>query len=428
LKSGIPNYLINAGLITYKYNVHDNNFISVSPDYENPDLRKALKLLISKLAEKYDGDPRIAFIQVGLLGFWGEWHTQGGIGENYAITPSVIVQDEILDEFQKCFKKTKYLVRAPYGTNPSSRPIGYHDDAFSYMTIGLPLVWWDKWDYMQDANPVFHSYFLASLTMKNELDKWKTQPIGGEVYPQIAPYVWDATESSNIPYLYKKNLNTNYQIEDFNYCVDMTHASMISYHWAFKPGFTGQNKIQAIAASSKLGYEFYVSKFEFIEANDYINIKVYIRNTGVAPFYYNWLIELSALNDSHIEVKKWLTNWNITTIMPNENETIWTTSVLKSEFPNGLFNMCMRVINPLRNGKPLMFANKSQNQSQSGYLFLGKFLLTQSENSEPSMVVLDNPNSTSNSISKKIIKKKKKVKKKKAVKSFKKNKNYNPKK
>ena len=24
---------------------------------------------------RYDGDPRIGFVQLGLLGFWGEWHT-----------------------------------------------------------------------------------------------------------------------------------------------------------------------------------------------------------------------------------------------------------------------------------------------------------------------------------------------------------------
>jgi len=30
------------------------------------------------LYQRYDGDTRIGYIQLGLLGFWGEWHTWTG--------------------------------------------------------------------------------------------------------------------------------------------------------------------------------------------------------------------------------------------------------------------------------------------------------------------------------------------------------------
>lgn len=45
-----------------------------SPDYENTELRQGMKDLIAAYGAKYDGDNRIAFIQGGLLGMWGEWH------------------------------------------------------------------------------------------------------------------------------------------------------------------------------------------------------------------------------------------------------------------------------------------------------------------------------------------------------------------
>ena len=57
------------------YNDFGNNGVSVSPDYSDPRLVTALEAFITALGRRYDGDPRIGFITLGLIGFWGEWHT-----------------------------------------------------------------------------------------------------------------------------------------------------------------------------------------------------------------------------------------------------------------------------------------------------------------------------------------------------------------
>src|SRR5208337_2474794 len=134
LPTGIPQYLLDDGLETYSYTNYNNNGISVCPDYGNPLLDQALTNFIAALGARYDGDPCIGFITVGLLGFWGEWHT-------YPETnwfASVEVQDEVLTAYENAFSQTKLLVRWPAGTNPSSRLIGYHDDSFADDTIDPP--------------------------------------------------------------------------------------------------------------------------------------------------------------------------------------------------------------------------------------------------------------------------------------------------
>jgi hypothetical protein len=35
----------------------------------------AMERLIGALGHRYDGNPRVALLELGLLGFWGEWHT-----------------------------------------------------------------------------------------------------------------------------------------------------------------------------------------------------------------------------------------------------------------------------------------------------------------------------------------------------------------
>ena len=73
--TGIPQYLLDDGLVTRPYPDFGNNGVSVAPDWNDPRLVTALENFITALGRRYDGDPRIGFLTLGLIGFWGEWHT-----------------------------------------------------------------------------------------------------------------------------------------------------------------------------------------------------------------------------------------------------------------------------------------------------------------------------------------------------------------
>jgi hypothetical protein len=47
------------------------------PDWNDPVVLQRMRLLLSALGQRYDGDPRLAWVDIGLYGSWGEWHTQG---------------------------------------------------------------------------------------------------------------------------------------------------------------------------------------------------------------------------------------------------------------------------------------------------------------------------------------------------------------
>jgi len=68
----VPQYLLDGGLAFTTYTAHGGGR---SPDYGDKNLAEALGQFIAALGKRYDGDPRVGFVQVGLLGFWGEWHT-----------------------------------------------------------------------------------------------------------------------------------------------------------------------------------------------------------------------------------------------------------------------------------------------------------------------------------------------------------------
>ena len=65
--SGLPDWLKDQVKST-PYTDHGGG---VSPDYDNPRMVAAMESLIAAMGRRYDGT-RVAFLELGLLGFWGE--------------------------------------------------------------------------------------------------------------------------------------------------------------------------------------------------------------------------------------------------------------------------------------------------------------------------------------------------------------------
>jgi Domain of unknown function (DUF4832) len=343
LPTGIPQYLLNAGLVTYNYTNYGNNNISVCPDYENSLLDQALTNFIAALSARYDGDLRIGFVELGLLGFWGEWHT-------YPETnwfASVQVQNEVLAAYTNAFHQTRLLVRWPAGSfNPATLPIGYHDDSFAYDTISPPTY-----------------NFLGLLQAAGETSKWMTQPIGGEVYPPEQLCMWE-TPTNCVP-----------QGQAFSNCVALSHTSWLLDQGIFDPGFTGAQLNLALTASRTLGYELYVSNAVIADATTTgaLNVNIWIGNTGVAPFYYNWPVQLAALDSSSQLAKTWTTSWQLASIFPGPPTNVWTWSQAHHGLAAGIYQFLLGIPNPLTNGLALSLADTARNANLPGWLTLGQF-------------------------------------------------------
>ena len=379
--SGIPQFLLDGGLKVRHYTFFGNTpGASVSPDYNDPKLVNALENFIKAFGKRYDGDPRIAFITVGLIGFWGEWHTwpMDGFTQETSVLkaapnpaeenwmPSNANQLRILKDFDTAFNTTRLLMRYPM-VKPASQScgpglripylsttlnIGYHDDSFAYETM-----------YGKDW------YFMGKMEWCGALDKWMTEPIGGELRPEIQLGVWLDSPRPDT--------------EDFSATVDGTHASWLIAHSIFisstmKPG--SDIYARALAGAQRLGYEFYVSGVGLsdISVSDPFQVDVRLQNTGVAPFYYNWPVQLGVLNASKQLTVTWDTPWRIDQVEPlavdrSKQYTIWSFTKNPHALQPGAYTLVMHVVNPLANGNALKFANTTQDQDLDGWLTLGAF-------------------------------------------------------
>jgi hypothetical protein len=350
-KTGVPQFLLDQALTvrcwTNRSGASSPPEVNLTPDYEDPRLRAALTQFIHAFGARYDGDPRLGFVELGLLGLWGEWHT-GPKGHWFA---SKEVQREVMDAYETAFKRTRLVARYPAGpqdpryADNNQRPLGYHDDSFAWATVhtGRPG---DDW------------FFETLLRGAGALDNWRRQPIGGEVRPEVWDCLFD--EPSCAP-----------EGQDFAACVAVTRVSWLCNQGAFRPALNGAARERAIRAAQSIGYELQVTSADLAMASGELTVTLSVTNTGVAPFYYDWPVELGALDSTGTLAARWTTPWKLTAIQPGRDPVRWQFQTPVPRVAPGTHRLVLGVPNPLASGKPLRFANQAQDRDRAGWLTLG---------------------------------------------------------
>ena len=347
----IPKFLLADGLKVHRYlNTNTRPLPPAkveTPDYENKNLRRALKNFIVALGKKYDGDPRIGFITAGLLGTWGEWHTY----PREELFASKTVQTEVMDAYESAFTVTPILLRYPAGDDTwgkasnASRPFGFHDDSFAWSTLDTGKKE-DDWFYMsalKQAGPM-------------AIEKWKTHPIGGEIRPEAWGKVFDSDPSD-------KN------IQDFRKCIDQTHASWLMDTGMFEKKSDQVRKKRAEVEVRRMGYEFHIPSLNLSIENNKLTVQLELQNRGVAPFYYDWKAEYGFIANGKVH-KTITSTGKLPGLLPGEALRVWRDVMDLSDLPKGKYTLAVRVPNTLANGIPLRFANATQDRDLEGWMSL----------------------------------------------------------
>lgn len=355
-KNGVPAFLIEGGLKLHRYRAGESGrpVEYQTPDYADAKLRAVLTQFIAALGRKYDGDPRIGFITAGLLGAWGEWHTY----PRPELFAEKAVQAEVMDAYEGAFKTTRVLLRYPAGEGAARlapnarRGFGYHDDSFAWATLatGKPG---DSWFYMA----------ALAAAGRDALDKWKTQPIGGEIRPEAWGIVFDASPSVAA-------------VQDFRACVDATHASWLLDSGMFSRKQDAGRVRRAEAEVRRMGYEFHIPSVAIAPPEGgRVEVEVDVVNRGVAPFYYDWPVELGLIGVAGEIVKKVRGSGKVTGLLPGEAPRRWAEAIDVSGVAAGAYKVALRVANPLPEGHPIRFANASQDADVKGWVTLGEVVL-----------------------------------------------------
>lgn len=325
----VPQFLIDEGVTVTKWDSGGDGEL-FTPDYSSLLLRRAMQEFIAAFGKKYDGDPRIGFVTAGLLGKWGEWHDY----PRSDLFASKKVQAEVMQAFAAAFPKTKVLLRYPAGSanveysSNAQQPFGYHDDSFAWATLDTGREE-DDW------------YFLATLKAAGSaaVSKWKRFPIGGEIRPELWP-----AEFTVLPHAKQ---------QDFDQCVRETHVTWLMDSGLFDADspIAADRRARALKHVRKMGYELHVAS----AALEGGTLRLAVENRGVAPFYYDWPVEVR-YSAPNIRTRPLFPDWKLSQILPGK-PAVWEVDL----GVDAKVAVRVRVANPMPGGKPVRFANRDMN-------------------------------------------------------------------
>jgi len=239
------------------------------PDMDDPAVLKAHLDFIKQLGEKYDGHRDIDHVDLGSIGWWGEWHLSGS---TKCKLPTLANRMNVVDAYLAAFKKTPLLMLI--GGDECFKYACAHGAGWRADCLGDMGGFSRTWCHMLQAYPV---------EVGRVPDTWKTAPVAWET-------CWDM----------RKWVNDGWPLRYiFNYAL-ACHASVINNKSAPLP--QGQNVRPEIERFlRRLGYRFVLNELKHpaqVWAGGKLELSMKWQNVGSAPCYMPYRVAYRLSNDS----------------------------------------------------------------------------------------------------------------------------------
>lgn len=259
-----PPFVYEMGAKKIQIDLRGTDFHAYAPVWDDSIYIWAAKEFAKALAEKYDGDPRIEYIDVRTFGEWGEWHTSHMLG---SVMPADSVLKDMLDYYASVFKKTQLVLPSNgFGdvyTHALDLGITKRDDGF----IGIP----------GRPDTLLRAYNANLPTIAENIAGYRTMLANDDLIPggtqKWTAERWvDAITTAHLTY---------YVLDQDNDC---------GYY------FYKDNKALADSMSKVIGYNFTVTQAELqtVTAADTATgnvatntLNITVKNTGVAPCFFD---------------------------------------------------------------------------------------------------------------------------------------------
>lgn len=246
-------------------------------DFTSDQFMTRVVRLIERLGVLWDKDPRVAFVEVGIIGRWGEHHEP---------SPSIAAQEVISDAVMRSFPNTPASVRHPWRE--------FEPGAFG--------VYWDSFAHEQQ---MWTNGEQIKGLLREDPEFWRRNYIGGEV-----AYDWGARHHSGLSPHHGRTPNESVGIETHrNYVLNTIrwlHATQLRWISNYDRSIAA-NREGAEFIQKSLGYRFILEEAGFssrASETGSFSVELRVRNEGSAPFYSDWPLEVSLL-DPNTRVPVW---------------------------------------------------------------------------------------------------------------------------
>jgi hypothetical protein len=280
---GVPSDLVS--LLKKGYFINESSGSSswrlYVPDYNDPIYIARAKELIDALAAKYNGDRRVAYVEAGLIGTWGEgnYSQMPNPTPSGALPPFFGTAVQIIDQFCSRFERTRIVVPTDIFAIKPTQPdeqnyAARFNNALQYALLMHPSV------------GMFRNSLGDPVTTQN----WFTAPFansyviaaGGAARWQYAPFCaeWFGPPKPISPQLILGGTE-----------IPQTHVALVC-NGALGAGPFTTADIQQLQTCGKLsGYRFQLDRISRQSTSNTrrLDLTSYWENVGVTPVYEPWV-------------------------------------------------------------------------------------------------------------------------------------------
>jgi len=307
-------------------------------DFTSDQFKLRVIALIKKLGKAWDNDSRVAYVEMGLIGEWGEMEFPNTRDD---------IKEAIAAQFAASFQNKLVMIRWPNTYNDDIYNFGYY---------------WDSWAHYDQR---YYGFYL-----NNTSPKWKTAVIGGETAYDWGNRLIQPGKSPDV------SLSTPVHR---NYIIDQIR-SLHANHMGWIANYDQSNESVRAGAEivqKAMGYRFVISELTYpkrIDTDTKFMVSFKVKNTGSSPFYYNWPVEVSLLDPktkqpvwkqtcSNLDIRTWMTGdkWDDSTdtyTIPAEMNSV-NQLFLLSGVPSGEYILALAILDPAGNRPSARFAIKN---------------------------------------------------------------------
>lgn len=242
-----PEWVKNAGAKGYFFQPGKGvveNGPNWEPDFDDPVFLDKLDHFLAAAARRYDGNPEVAFIDVGSFGVWGEGHNFWSTKRNY----SAATVKRHIDLHTKSFKKTVLAAN-------------------------------DDWANQGRGAETLEYAFAQGLTLRDDSILVEG---GGKEYKSVqwAEKVWRDRPVILECEHYGMSRDRGVWGDGSKYleAIEKYHASYASIHWEPRE-FLANNRDLVARINRRLGYRIQLTEAAWGDGA----LRYELRNTGVAP-------------------------------------------------------------------------------------------------------------------------------------------------
>lgn len=262
-----------------------------SPNYSSPLLIAEHERAIKALAERYNNDHEIAFVQIGSLGHWGEFHNWPE--EVSGKFPNLSVSDQYVEHYLKYFTNKMLGMRKPFPI-ASTNKLGLFNDVFGSKGATDTWVDWTVNGWNEIGPYVDKGEVPATVQRASKMpDFWKYAYSGGEFHsgnPMLS--LSDSTIMETL---------RQARVSHTSWMGPSSPASLVK-----GKDVTDSEQANIDLLHSMMGYHFVLESVRHenkASIGDQLNLSMVWNNKGVAPFYFDWPFAV-ALEDSQGNIVK----------------------------------------------------------------------------------------------------------------------------